>query len=84
MPVFVKSTPSKPYRTSDPDKKEVHFTLGDNKAYRIETDIEKRTAECNFNNPELATETVDFFDHLFNRDDAKEIDLLKLFNDGDK
>ena len=84
MPVFVKSTTSKPYRTSDPEKKEVHFTLGDDKAYRIETDIEKRTAECNFNNPELAKETVAFFDSLFNREDAKEIDLLKLFNDGDK
>lgn len=80
-PVFVKTTNSRPYRTGDPEKKEVHFTIGDEKAYRIETDIEKRTAECNFNNPELAKTTSDFFDMLFLREDAKEINLLKLFGD---
>lgn len=84
MPVFVKSTSSKPYRVSDPEKKEVHFTIGDKNAYRIETDIVQRTAECNFNNPVLAEETANFFDALFNRNDAREIDLVKLFNDGDK
>lgn len=80
-PVTVKTTNSKPYRTGDPEKREVHFTIGDEKAYRIETDIEKRTAECNFNNPELAKSTAEFFDMLFNREDAKEINLLKLFGD---
>ena len=80
-PVFVKTTNSRPYRTEDPEKKEVHFTIGDEKAYRIETDIEKRTAECNFNNPDIAKTTADFFDTLFNREDAKEINLLKLFGD---
>ena len=63
-------------------KKEVHFTIGDDKAYRIETDIENRTAECNFNNPNLAKATADFFDRLFVRDDAKDLDITKLFNDG--
>lgn len=82
--VIVKSTQAHPYRASDSDKKEVHFTIGDKKAYRIETDIEKRTAECNFNNPVLAEETAKFFDELFNRDDAKDIDIVNLFNDDDK
>lgn len=80
-PVIVKTTPSRPYRTEDPEKKEVHFTVGDEQSYRIETDIEKRTAECNFNNPELAKSTADFFDMLFSREDAKEVNLLKLFGD---
>ncbi len=78
-PVFIKTTNSRPYRTGDIEKKEVHFTIGDEKSYRIETDTEKRTAECNFNSPELAKTTADFFDMLFNREDAKEIQLLKLF-----
>lgn len=80
-PVFVKTTNSHPYRTGDPEKREVHFTIGDEKAYRIETDTEKRTAECNFNNPELAKTTADFFDMLFNKEENKEINLLKLFGD---
>ena len=83
-PVTVKSTTSRPYRTEDPEKKEVHFTIGDEKAYRIETDIEKRTAECNFNNPELAKTTADFFDMLFDKENTKEINLLKHFGDDNK
>lgn len=58
--------------------------MADEKSYRIETDIEKRTAECNFNNPNLAKGITTFFDGLFSREDAKEIDLIKLFEDGDK
>ena len=81
-PVFVKGTSAHPYRKNDPDKKEVHFTIGDEKSYRIETDIEKRTAECNFNNPTLAKDTADFFDFLFTREDSEEIDIIRLFDNG--
>lgn len=83
-PVFVRKTNAHPYRTSDPDRNEVHFTIGDKKSYRIETNTEKRTAECNFNSPTIATVTADFFDKLFNDDRAEEIDLIKLFDDGNK
>lgn len=83
-PIIVKTTNSHPYRTGDPQKKEVHFTIGDERAYRIETDIDKRTAECNFNNPELARATADFFDTLFYKEESQEINLLKLFGDDDK
>lgn len=83
-PVVVKTTKARPYRTDDPEKKQVHFTIGDEKAYRIETDIDKRTAECNFNNPTLAKETAEFFDNIFTREDANEINLLNLFGYGDK
>jgi len=83
-PVEVKESKACPYFTEDPSKKEIHFTVADDKAYRIETDIEKRTAECNFNNPNLAKDLITFFDGLFVREDAKEIDLIKLFEDGNK
>lgn len=83
-PVIVKESQALPYFTEDPDKKEIHFTVADDKAYRIETDIEKRTAECNFNNPNLAKDMTTFFDKLFIREDAKEIDLINLFEDGNK
>ncbi|WP_418869325.1 hypothetical protein [Segatella hominis] len=83
-PIIVKESKAHPYLTSDPDKKEIHFTVADEKAYRIETDIEKRTAECNFNNPILAQGMTTFFEGLFAREDTKEIDLINLFEDGNK
>lgn len=79
--IFVKKTDAKPYRTSDVEKKEIHFTVGDNKAYRIETDIEKRTAECNFNSPQVAKGIADFFDKLFKAHDSRDIDIKGLFYD---
>lgn len=84
MPIVIKTTPSHPYFTDDPEKKEVHFTVGDDNSYRIETDINKRTAECNFSNPIIAKQISDFFDTLFNRSDSEEINLIKLFDDDNK
>lgn len=81
-PIIIKQTAAKPYLSNDPDKKEVHFTIGDDMAYRIETDINKRTAECNFNNPIVAKITADFFDSLFL--DAVEVDVVKLFDHGNR
>lgn len=80
-PINVKKTSVHPYLNGDPDKKEVHFTIGDSKSYRIETDVEARTAECNFNNPPVAKVTEDFFDKLFNSDESTIIDIVKLFED---
>ena len=77
--IIVKQTSSKPYFSNDPEKKEIHFTLGDDKAYRIETDISKRMAECNFNNPMVAKIYIDFFEKLFNQDNAILIDIPSLF-----
>jgi len=77
--IVIKRTTAKPYRTSDSDKKEIHFTVGDKKAYRIETDIVNRIAECSMNSPEIASVTADFFDKLFYREDAIELDLINLF-----
>lgn len=77
--VHIKSTPAHPYLVGDQDKKEVHFAIGDKKAYRIETDIVQRSANCNFNNPAVAEGMADFFDSLFERDDAQEVDITNLF-----
>lgn len=78
--VYVKRSSAHPYRTKDPEKKEVHFTIGDLSSYRIETDIEQRTAECSFNSPEIAKGIADFFDSLFVRPDVEDIDLQRLFD----
>lgn len=82
--VTLKSTNVKPYYAGDETKNEVHFTIADDKGYRIETDIEKRTAKCNFNNPEEARDTVQFFDQVFNDEKASEILLLDVFGYGNK
>ena len=74
------TTKIKPYLIKDPQRKPVHFTVGDANAYRIETDIEKRTANCNFNNPEGAKKLIAFFDQIERIQDGK-IDLNEFFTD---
>lgn len=74
------TTKAKPYLIKDPQKKQVHFTVGDVNAYRIETDIEKRTANCNFNNPEGAKKLIAFFDQI-EESKAEKIDLNECFTD---
>lgn len=83
-PVFVKQTTARPYYTNDESKKEVHFTIADSKGFRIETDTEKRTARCNFNNPEEAEGVIKFFDEEFEKEYAKEINLTELFGYGNQ
>lgn len=78
-PIEVKRTTAKPYLTADPDKKPVHFTIVDDKAYRLETDIERRTAECSFNNPLLSRAISSFFDSLFTKEGVEVIDIVALF-----
>lgn len=77
--IIVKTTDAKPYLSSDTAKKEVHFTIGDKTAYRIETDIENKTAQCSMNNPSVAEVVADFFDTQFSSNSAQLIDLLTLF-----
>ena len=77
--IKVRTTTAKPYIVGDTEKNPVHFAIGDKKAYRIETDIEKRAATCNLNNPTVAEGLTNFFDTLFVRDDAQDVDLTNLF-----
>ena len=82
--VHIYSTVARPYLVSDPLKNEIHFTIGDNCSYRVETDIERKTAKCNFNNPEAAANLIDFFDKVVsNPDHSHEIteDVKNLFVD---
>lgn len=78
--IRIKKTLVKPYLNKDADKKEVHFTVADETGYRIETDIEKRTAECNFNNPVMAKSTAKFFDQMFAQSYSTDVDLTDVFN----
>lgn len=77
-PIYVKTTKSKFYNSGDKDKKEIHFTVVDNISYRLETDIEKRTAECNFNSEPVATNMASLFDEVFERSDET-INLKEMF-----
>lgn len=59
-----------PYKIGMPkegksDVNEVHFTVADDKMYRIEEDIDKFTAIGNFNDVEKSKELSKFFDTIF-------------------
>lgn len=77
-PVLVKSTDARPYRTTDDRKEEVHFTIGDEKSYRLEIDTEERTAICDFCDEKTASGLAVFFDGIFDREQSETIDLEKL------
>lgn len=76
--IQVKETSATVYYTNDPDKKELHFTLGDSCIYRIETDVQERMAEGSFNNEVVAKKFIDMFDKLFT--EGEDINLINLFN----
>lgn len=83
-PVHVKATETHPYRVQpDGTKKDAHLTVADDCAYRIETDIELRTAECNMNNPVLAKKLIEFYDGMYSKETSEELDLNLLFGNGD-
>ncbi len=77
--VVVKRSIDHPYIKTQEGQKYVHFALGDKMSYRVETDIEKRTAICNMNNPDLTSKYVSFFDELFVKPENTEINLVELF-----
>lgn len=52
-----------------------HFTVSDNRAFRLETDIKERMAFGNFNSPEQAQELKDIFERIFNSELAKDVPL---------
>jgi len=47
------------------EQKQLHFCVGDDKMYRLEYDIAKRKAICNFNNPEIVQTLRKVFDKIF-------------------
>ena len=82
--VVVKTTDVRPYRTNDPDRTPVHFTIADHKGYRLETDTEVRSAQCSMDDPLFASAMEDFFDGIFNNPTSEEINFVEYFNDVDK
>ncbi len=51
--------------------KPAHFTVSDDRAFRLETDINERMAFGNFNSPEQSMELKNIFDKIFNSPLAK-------------
>lgn len=76
--IEVKETNAKAFFRTEPEQ-EIHFTVVDNIGYRIETNIEKRTARCSFNDSKIATATAEFFDKLYTDKRAQHIDLNNIF-----
>ena len=77
--IVVRKSADHPFIKTPDGKKKVHFAIGDKNSYRIETDIENRTAICNMNNVLKAGEFASFFDELFQKAEGDEINLLTLF-----
>lgn len=78
-PVVVKQSIDHPYINTQDGPTYIHFALGDKTSYRVETDINQRTAICNMNNPELTTKYADYFDKLFEKPESTEVNLVQLF-----
>lgn len=74
--IFIKSTRSKILYNDEV----AHLAIGDHCSYRIETDIEKRTAICNMSSPEYSEKLVSLFDGLFSDEGNLVVDLVKIFN----
>jgi hypothetical protein len=75
--IQLKETASRFHLSKETDK-EIHFTVADEKAYRIELDIEKKIASCNFNNPSTATNIKRVFTTTF--ESAIPINLSAFFS----
>lgn len=76
--IQLKQTNSRFRLTKESSDKEIHFTVADEKAYRIELDIEKKVASCNFNNPSTATNIKEAFTTIFD-ENATLINLSEIF-----
>jgi hypothetical protein len=65
-----------PYRLVENEgDSEIHFTVADNKMYRIEEDVDSFTARGNFNNGEEAATLSNLFDKVWAMDGATPISL---------
>lgn len=78
--IVIKRTKVQPYFKSDINKTPIHFSVGDNNAYRVETDIENRVAECSMNNPTRAKTFIQYFDSLFDSDKCKEYNIIDIYD----
>lgn len=77
--VCVRTTDEHPYISNEEGRIEVHFSIGDSQSFRIEQNIEKRTAVCNMNGQKQAKDLVELFDNIFENYYLEEVDLKGLF-----
>ncbi|MDR0682768.1 MAG: hypothetical protein LBG15_13130 [Dysgonamonadaceae bacterium] len=56
--------------------KPVHITVSDDRAFRFETDIEKKMAWGNFNNPKQGKAIAKVFDHFFDNRYSERVPLI--------
>lgn len=77
--IILKYTTKELYFKGDKEKIPVHLAVGDQESFRLETNIEKRTAICNMHNPEIARGYISVFDDIFNGNDSTPIDLAEIF-----
>ncbi|MDD5183843.1 MAG: hypothetical protein PHS84_01120 [Paludibacter sp.] len=59
----------------DSNKNTVHFTVADDKSYRLETDTIKKKARCNFNSPETTKLLNKLFEKIFNNSASLKLEL---------
>jgi hypothetical protein len=64
-----------PYELTISSGQKIHFSVGDNKMYRLETDVDKYLAEGNFGDASTAKFLSDKFDEIFNKNESQEINL---------
>ena len=67
--VSIKKYPGKVFYNGHPS----HFTVTDDKAFRLETDIENHMAFGNFNSPSQAIALREVFDKIFQSELAIEV-----------
>jgi len=68
------------YIKIDDKPKPIHFAVGDDSMYRLETDIKQRQAECCFNDPTFAKILSDSFDELYKEMSSDKEKIVSLAN----
>ncbi|GAB6120993.1 hypothetical protein [Dysgonomonas termitidis] len=68
------------YIKIDDKPKPIHFAVGDDSMYRLETDIKQRQAECCFNDSTFAKILSDSFDELYKEMSSDKSKIVSLAN----
>lgn len=78
--IEIKATSVNPYVIAqNGERVNVHFSIGDNKSYRLENDTVNITAICNMHDPDTANEFVAVFDKIFDSERSIVVDLAAIF-----
>lgn len=78
--IIIKRTNVQPYLKSDANQNPIHFSVGDSNAYRVETDIENRVAECSMNNPAQAEKFIQYFDAIFESEKCEDFNIVNIYD----